>query len=221
MKRLLKTALMTMVFAVLLCASALAANGEAGIYALTFIDGVEVEAQLENGTPVTPAPATLTNVGGVNDYCENAVKVAVTYSGAKTGEEYLLFAVNDGNNIPTSSNIAYIDQQSGKATFTVYPILEDGKTYTVYLVSNGTFEKKPVASFTYHYYVPYMLGDVDLNGGLSANDALMALQLVAHKGEFTDTQKVVADADQNGGFSGNDALYILQAVAHLRTLEFK
>lgn len=216
MKRLLKTALMTLVFAILLCVGALATNGESGIYALTAVDGIEVEAQLANGTTVDPASATLTKIGAVTDYCENAVKVEVTYSGAKSGEEYLLFALNDGKDIPTDSNIAYIDQQSGKAIFTVYPILEDGKTYTVYLVSNGTFEKKPVASFKYHSYVPYVLGDANQDGEVMANDATMILRHIAKIEYMTSENALLAsDINKNGGVDANDATKLLRYIAKI------
>ncbi len=54
------------------------------------------------------------------------------------------------------------------------------------------------------------LGDVNENGSVTAEDALMALQIATNKINPTDDQKSAADVDKNGDVTANDALLILQ-----------
>ncbi len=53
-------------------------------------------------------------------------------------------------------------------------------------------------------------GDVNGNGEVTAEDALMALQIATNKVAPNDTQKTAADVDGNGDVTANDALLILQ-----------
>lgn len=61
-------------------------------------------------------------------------------------------------------------------------------------------------------------GDIDGNGKVEAEDALMVLKYVANmikKDEFTDLQKWQADADGNEKIEAEDALMILKYVANM------
>lgn len=53
-------------------------------------------------------------------------------------------------------------------------------------------------------------GDTSLNGEVTAEDALMALQAATNKITLTAAQETVADVDKKAGVSANDALLILQ-----------
>lgn len=56
----------------------------------------------------------------------------------------------------------------------------------------------------------YMPGDVDGNGKVEANDALLALQAATGKIRLTAAQEQAADVDGTAGVAANDALMILQ-----------
>ncbi len=55
-----------------------------------------------------------------------------------------------------------------------------------------------------------LCGDVNCSGGVTAEDALLALQIATHKVTANDTQTLAADVDGNPGVTANDALLILQ-----------
>ncbi len=56
----------------------------------------------------------------------------------------------------------------------------------------------------------YQMGDVDGKDGVTAADALMALQVATKKISLTDAQTLRADVDGKDGITANDALQILQ-----------
>ena len=54
------------------------------------------------------------------------------------------------------------------------------------------------------------LGDVDLDGDVDVNDALLALQAAVGKQTLSETAQKAADVDGVEGISVSDALLILQ-----------
>ena len=56
----------------------------------------------------------------------------------------------------------------------------------------------------------YTLGDVDGKDGVTASDALLALQAATDKITLNETQKLAADVNGNGKVTAEDALLILQ-----------
>ncbi len=66
----------------------------------------------------------------------------------------------------------------------------------------GLTEKEPAPIVNY--------GDVNGNGSVTAEDALLALQIATNKVTPSDAQKAAADVDGNGDVTANDALLILQ-----------
>lgn len=63
-----------------------------------------------------------------------------------------------------------------------------------------------------------LYGDIDADGVVTANDALMALQASTSKIKLSDQQMVVGDVDNVSGVSANDALAILQYATQKITL---
>ena len=63
----------------------------------------------------------------------------------------------------------------------------------------------------------WLLGDTDLNGTVTANDALLALRGSMGLVTLSETQVKVSDVDFNGSVSGNDALKILRYTLGLIT----
>ena len=53
-------------------------------------------------------------------------------------------------------------------------------------------------------------GDIDLNGAINSQDALLILQCVTARKQFEDNQKKYADVDLSGKVNSSDALYVLQ-----------
>ncbi len=64
--------------------------------------------------------------------------------------------------------------------------------------------------------VDYLLGDVDGNGKIEAQDAVMILKYVAHNIELTPKQLLAANTtkDKDGTVNASDAVQILKYVAH-------
>lgn len=224
MKKLFSALLVMTILASILCIPVFAADPpeKDGIYGVTiepaYQSAVTVVAQDENGAEVSGA------VVSINDKSETlyaeAVKLKITITGLDEGY-YLILGQNGENStdVPTESNIVYIDQAtaaSGSVTFTVYPEkLDEGTTYYVKLSSSASAS---ALVLSFKYYSSYILGDADLDKVISANDALVVLQAVAHLKTLTGNAALAANADKDEVISANDALYILQAVAHLRTL---
>lgn len=158
----------------------------------------------------------------------NPDKLNVTYADATANSEYVVFATSGGaSELPTESNLIYIDQKtapSGGVTFGVYPKALTNGTYQVWMSSNaasgiGSQRAENIGNFTYATTKPaYTLGDVDENGNITANDAVLVLEMYVGTRVSTDQAKLAGDADGNGKITANDAVYILEAYVGLRTL---
>nr|WP_325196586.1 dockerin type I repeat-containing protein [uncultured Oscillibacter sp.] len=198
----------------LMSVTALAADG-GGIYNVQVVEGykdtVTVTPQTTEGT-ATASSVTVDNTT-YNDFYEGAVKVGVAYSNVNTGNYYLVLALNEETAIPTADNIVYIDQDTGKAEFTVYPSsLESGKTYGIYLSSNDSTLTSLTKVASFQYYMPYTLGDVDEDGAIRVTDAVKVLEKVVEKTTFTSNQMLAADVNKDGAVRVNDAALILDYV---------
>lgn len=222
MKKVWKTVLVLALAALCLTAVAAAADAPSGICDVTvesgFTGSVTWKAQKADGTQVS-SPTT----SGDKQVYADAVKLELTYTGADATAQYLVLVLNDGSEVPTETNVAYVDQtgNTASAVFTIYPnSLTTGKTYDIYLSSNSTTDssigaKTKVASFG--YYAAYTLGDVNEDGSITPDDALCALQIYANTpGQtWTENQRLAADVDKTGSVSPDDALKILQRYANL------
>jgi len=74
----------------------------------------------------------------------------------------------------------------------------------------GTFEDRFVLTINEQEVI---MGDVNNDGSITAQDASLVLQAVAGKIEFTDSQKATADVNNDGSITAQDASLILQKVA--------
>lgn len=192
----------TCFFTVCLLALALSVTA----FAADGIQTPEVKDEYKNTVTITP---------------DGTEKVNVAYSQAENGKEYVVI-VTEGNGTPTQDNIVYIDQKtagSGGVSFSVYPRSLKNAAYSVRISSNagngiqaltevGTFENK----------VSYVLGDVNKDGRIRANDATLALRAAAGLEQNLDAnQLLAADVNRDGRVRANDATMILRFAAGLIT----
>ena len=158
----------------------------------------------------------------------NGMKDGGFYAGADTfelnctgltGEYSLVLLLAGDSKVPTSSNIQYIDQTSveaGKVTFTLKPKALTEGTYDIYISTTDKALEK-VASFKYGTKPPYMLGDVNGDGKVTAYDASLILQHTANLVDLTGV--AAADVNKDGKITAYDASMILQYTAGLVTFD--
>ena len=212
MKRLLRSLLLGAILSALLCVGVLAAESEpvkGGIY--------NIKSSNVTLTPNTEATKDTVDGTEYTDYYANAVKFDVKAENLTKDQQYLLLVLKGGADgsapgVPTADNIAYIDQmaaQNGSVSFTAYPSALTKGTYYVYLVGGGTaFADSQVASFEYDQ--KYTLGDVNDDGAIDSEDALMALQIFTKIITPTETQRLAADVNRDTTIDSEDALLILR-----------
>ena len=216
MKRLLRSLLLGAILSALLCVGVLAADtNDPGIYNIKTNDGVTI-------TPKKADNSAITDVGG---YYANAVKFDVTASGL-TGEEnaqcLLLVLKGDASGnaptTPTADNIVYINQAekgaNGKASFTgtdaAYPKELRTGTYYVYLVSEKSEFKADAPAATFQYDQKYTLGDVNDDGAIDSEDALMALEIFIETKIPTERERLAANVNRDETVDSVDGLLILK-----------
>lgn len=155
-------------------------------------------------------------------------KVAVTYSSAESGKEYLVLATNKKVTPANlkAEDIVYIDQKtagSGGVSFTVYPKELKTGTYFVYMSSNasgGITVLQQVGTYTAEGPA-YTLGDVNANGSVDTTDAVWVLQNYVGSRQLDDTQKLAADVNVDNTIDTTDAVWILQRYVGSRDQDFK
>ncbi len=207
MKKAIKMVLVLALAVLCLTAVAAAAEGPAsGICDVTVVNNdVTVTAQKADKTAVT----TPTAQDGKQVYAD-AVRLEVKYTAAVANAQYVVMVLNDGNTVPTESNVAYIDQ-NGDAVFNVYPAtLENGKTYDVYLSSNasaGIQAAVKVASFG--YYAAYTPGDVNEDGKINTPDAMQCFNHFVGNITLTGNQFLAADVTADNKVNTVDGMKIL------------
>jgi len=199
---------------------------ESGIYDLQTTQGysntVTLVPQKADGTTVDGSSVS---IGGTDTTLYPASeKLAMTFSGAQANAYYLAVVIeanSDGSMpSPTEDNLTYIDQQTataesggGTVAFTLFPKeMKIGKTYLICLSGNGQ-ALEPIASFKYYEYLPFIYGDVDLNGKVQSRDALFVVRHIAKKITLDETQLLAADVDLNGKIQSRDALIIVRYIA--------
>lgn len=148
---------------------------------------------------------------------KNVVKLELTILAPKDNQEYVVLLLSGGEEIPTSSNIRYIDQDAAEQAYIIYPdqMSQPGEYNVVVSSADG---KVTVATFEV-LEPPYVLGDVDEDKEISAADANLILRAVAKLQTLTNKQTMAADTDKDTEISAADANRVLRVVAKLESFE--
>lgn len=214
MKKL--SAVLAIVLAVMLLTTAALAAGTQTtpvVYGLSVDSGYSVSFKTADGS----AAGTATGIvgGSTGTVYKDAAKLELSFTGTP-GEQYAVFLLKDST-VPTQGSIKYIDQTEGSnVKFTVYPYdLGETGIYGLYVSStNMGYTKVAEFSVTDSWEeAPYTLGDVDMDGRITAADASLVLQGVAKQITLTDTQLSAAKVNDGLLLTAADASLILQYVA--------
>lgn len=108
------------------------------------------------------------------------------------------------NNAGTEVDSFTINQTADKGTVTSSLIKG---TYYIKIVKGSAY-----TSNDYSFKAIDNIGDVDLDGEITSNDALSVLQMVTGLSEITDEKKAIADVDDDGEITSADALLLLQYI---------
>ena len=214
MKKWIKTALLSVGAAALMCGGAFAADAStSGVYDVTPESGYTLTPQTADKTAV-PAEKAQVN-GKETQFYADAVRFELTGTGTN-GTQYVVFALSGEKAVPTKSNIAYIDQDAasnGKISFNLYPGSLSSGTYNVYLAAGGGNGLEKVAAFS--YYQAYTLGDVDGDQLININDAMAILNHLVEKDGciLTGSNYLAADINGDSTVNINDAMELLNFLA--------
>ncbi len=212
MKKLKQLLAFTLALALLaIPAMAAGSHSTLGVYELNVESGYALTPLKADGSPADRYSGQFD--GSVSTVYEGAEKFKLSFSGS--ADQYVVFLLKDGN-VPTESNIAYIDQTGGVTTieFTLFPYQLESGNYNVYL-SGTNFAYTRVASFKVTNSweeAPYTLGDVSLNGTIDTYDASLVLQYMVGALSLSPTQLSAADYSENGHVDTYDASLILQHI---------
>ena len=214
MKKWIKTALLSVGAAALMCGGAFAADAStSGVYDVTPETGYTLTPQTANKTVVSAEKAQVN--GEETQFYADAVRFELTGTGTN-GTQYVVFALSGEKAVPTKSNIAYIDQDAasnGTISFNLYPGSLSSGTYNVYLAAGGGNGLQKVAAFS--YYQAYTLGDVDGDQLININDAMAILNHLVEKDGciLTGSNYLAADINGDSTVNINDAMELLNFLA--------
>ncbi len=109
--------------------------------------------------------------------------------------------------LPAPEEITLDDQLLLEAAEEAYAALTDEmkacvSNYDVLVAAREAFDNLPT----------YILGDINGDGEIKANDALEALKAVVGKADLTETQKLAGDVNKDGDVNAKDALEILKKI---------
>lgn len=214
MKKWIKTALLSVGAAALMCGGAFAADAStSGVYDVTPESGYTLTPQTADKTVVSAEKAQVN--GKETQFYADAVRFELTGTGTN-GTQYVVFALSGEKAVPTKSNIAYIDQDAasnGTISFNLYPGSLSSGTYNVYLAAGGGNGLEKVAAFS--YYQAYTLGDVDGDQLININDAMAILNHLVEKDGciLTGSNYLAADINGDSTVNINDAMELLNFLA--------
>jgi len=208
MKKVIKRAAL-----LLLCMALLLSLGS-GVLAVSDTAAAKLsELSVANGYTLVPQDIDGKAITAAEGVYSEVEKLQLGFTAA-AGTQYAVFLLS-GSEVPTESNIRYIDQISGTgaaASVTIFPDqMAAAGTYYVYVSTASAYTK--VASFTVAAAEPeYTLGDADGDGDVDAVDASVILRYLVGDEELnTDA----ADVDKNGQVSAVDASMILRYLVGL------
>lgn len=159
---------------------------------------------------------------GDGGFYAGAKKFSLTCKALTGNYSLALLLQQDKNEYPTEANLYYIDQvdiKKGEATFSIIPkAMTDDATYNVYVSTNGeNGSLTKVASFQYGPKPPYTLGDVNNDGYIDVDDAVLALRCAVQLIDLEGTQFSAADVNQDKTIDVDDAAQILRYAVKLIT----
>lgn len=201
----------------LLTPAALAAGAQTTpvVYNLSVVSGYSVSFKTASDAAAETATGTAGGITGT--VYKDAAKLELSFTGTP-GEQYAVFLLKDST-VPTQRSIKYIDQTEGSSVkFTVYPYdLGETGSYGLYVSStNMGYTKVAEFSVTDSWEeAPYTLGDVNMDGSITAYDASLILQHIAEINSLSGNSLLAADTDKNGEITAFDASRILQLVAEI------
>lgn len=182
------------------------------------------DLNVESGYTLTPLKADGTAPGrysgqfedSVSTVYEGAEKFTLSFTGS--ADQYVVFLLKDGGQVPTETNVAYIDQAGGGTVqFNVFPYKLEAGEYNVYL-SGTDVDYGRVASFKVAASweeAEYILGDVDQDRFVTAADASLVLQYAAQLVTLSETQLAAARVSNSGNVTAAEAALILEHAAGL------
>lgn len=169
----------------------------------------------------TPGPVTFTD-----ETC-TVMNVSFTNAAIQDGKEYMVWVIAatkvEGETvyIPTEDSILYIGQAAASGTtFTfngVYPkAIQNG---AVMISGPGMLDIDTADGSKDGLYtlatinIPYIVGDVDLDGDITAADAVMLNKHLAGGEQLTETNRLAADIDGDGDITAADAVRLNKYLA--------
>jgi hypothetical protein len=169
----------------------------------------------------TPGPVTFTD-----ETC-TVMNVSFTNAAIQNGKDYMIWviaATKDGEDtvyIPTQSSILYIGQATASGTtFTFNGVFPKEIADSAVMISGPGIEAidtvdgcKDGLYTLATIKVPYKLGDVDLDGDITAADAVMLNKHLAGGDQLTGTNKLAADIDKDGDITAADAVRLNKYLA--------
>lgn len=181
------------------------------LLALAMVFAIPVAADDECKTAV----ATIQMAGTTVNFDDSGEMLTVTVESTslKAGSQYVILMLKDNAEVPTEGNILYIDQKAASAaetaetagtiTFDVYPsAMTDGVIY-IAGVEDGLTKLVIVEG-------KYVLGDVNADGNINADDALPILQHSVGLYNLADDELLAANVHSDNNINADDALKILQ-----------
>jgi len=233
MKKLLRILFLTAALAAALCISAVAAEDVSAVDGVYNVQGTGATLDFYTATgtqKLTAEQAYVTESSQVNMFKE-AVRFDVKTTGGTPNSQYLLLVCNNAET-PNANNIVYINQTAADAGGNIsfandnkaYPSTMAEGTYYVYIVGAGkAYDSKKTAAQNaaaiFQTYSAYKLGDVNDDGNITANDAILSLQIAVDMATVTiknapvavtTKMRLSADVNKKDGVTANDALMILK-----------
>lgn len=190
-------------------------------------DKTNIKAEANEG--VVPVNTILVTVLEKDTGILNVVKLSLK----DTSTKYMSYDItlqSAGVKVQPNGNVKIsipIPKDYDKTKLTVYRIAENGDKTQYDVKVDGdyaTFETNHFSTYvlaennvsTSQEKNDYLLGDVDEDGNIDAQDAVMILKYVAHNITLTEKQLLAANTtkDKDGKIDAKDAVQILKLVAH-------
>ena len=152
-------------------------------------------------------------VGSV-ETTDSGKSYTVSYDGATDGNQYVVLVVKKGANgtydASKAENILYINQAAASGSTITFEGLIPMTTANAVVLLGGVFDGQESPIILGELKVPYILGDVNADTFVLADDAYMALQASVGNLALDATQTLAADVNLDTMVLADDAYMILQ-----------